>query len=179
MLSEPMCPDGAHGDSRRRPIWAARPSGRGHTRRRPARGTPAQYRNERAEDQLSLTVLYDADCQFCRHTCHVLRTLDRGRRLRFRPLQAFVAATADDPTPALLLDRLHAHDDRGWSAGGDAMLRIAAEIPALMPLAVFGRLSGADALVDAVYKFVADHRGPVADCFGSTAAASEAGPPVA
>ena len=110
---------------------------------------------------MSLTVLYDANCQFCRHTCHVLRTLDGGRRLRFRPLQAFVAATADDPTPALLLDRLHAHDDRGWSAGGAAMLRIAAEIPALKPLAVVGRLPGTDALVDAVYQLVADHRGTI------------------
>jgi hypothetical protein len=41
------------------------------------------------------------------------------------------------------------------------MLRIAAEIPALVPLAVVGALPGVRRLVDAGYRLVADHRGPI------------------
>ena len=44
---------------------------------------------------MSLTVLYDAECDFCRHTAHVLRTLDSAGRLRFTPLQQFVPARPD------------------------------------------------------------------------------------
>jgi predicted DCC family thiol-disulfide oxidoreductase YuxK len=107
---------------------------------------------------LILTVLYDADCDFCRHTAHVLRALDARRRLRFLPLQT--ASGPDVPRLGVLLERMHVRDERGsWFAGGDAMVRIAAEIPSLVPLAVAGRLPGAGALVEAVYRVVAAHRG--------------------
>ena len=140
-----------------------RPCGRGHTRRRPAPGTPkAQYRNERAESQLSLTVLYDAECDFCRHTAHVLRTLDSHRRLRFRPLQDVAGLCAEVPPRAVLMKRLHVLDGGGaWYAGGDAMVRIAAELPALASLTIVARLPGADAVIDSFYGLIAAHRGAI------------------
>ena len=106
-----------------------------------------------------LTVLYDAECDFCRHTAHVLRTLDARRRLHLRPLQEFVADDSLAPPLASLLARLHVRDGDGtWFAGGLAVTRIAAEIPLLSPLGIVGRVPGIEMGVDAAYRFVADHR---------------------
>lgn len=111
---------------------------------------------------MSLTVLYDADCDFCRHSSHVLHSLDSRGRLRFTPLQSFAATEAGDPSLAALSDRLHVRDDDGsWASGGGAMIRLAAEIPLLAPLALVGGLPGVEVLVDAGYRLVADHRGAI------------------
>ena len=123
----------------------------GHRRR--------SIRNERSECQLNLTVLYDAECDFCRHTAHVLRTIDSGRRLRFVPLQTYAGPVAGMPPRADLLERLHVVDAGGtWSSGGSAMTRIAAEIPALAPLSFVGRLPIVSAFVDTAYRLVAARR---------------------
>ena len=109
-----------------------------------------------------LTVLYDAGCDVCRHTAHVLRTLDARRRLHLRPLQAFADEGPDDPPLAALLARLHARDRDGtWFAGGRAVTRIATELPLLAPLGTVGRVPAVEPVVEAAYRFVADHRGAV------------------
>jgi predicted DCC family thiol-disulfide oxidoreductase YuxK len=106
-----------------------------------------------------LTVLYDADCGVCRHTARTLRALDARGRLRFTPLQAFVAASAADPDREALLARLHVRDARGrWYSGGRAARRIAEVIPALLPLALVARLPGAERVADAAYELVARNR---------------------
>ena len=106
-----------------------------------------------------LTVLYDADCDVCRHTAHVLRTLDARRRLRFRPLQESAFEGSGAPSMAALRDRLHVRDAEGrWFAGGRAFTRMAAEIPLLVPLGVFGTIPGVEPVVEAAYRFVADRR---------------------
>jgi predicted DCC family thiol-disulfide oxidoreductase YuxK len=75
------------------------------------------------------------------------------------PLQRFVGAAPGDPTNRRLLWALHVRDGRGrWYRAGDAMLRIAAELPVLMPLAVVGRLPGMSGPVEAAYRLVADNR---------------------
>jgi len=117
------------------------------------RGSPRSGR------QQQLTVLYDADCGVCRHTARTLRALDARHRLRFTPLQGFVAASAADPERHELLARLHVRDTHGrWHRGGSAALRIAEMIPALFPLAMVARLPGARRVTDAAYDLVARNR---------------------
>ena len=106
-----------------------------------------------------LTVLYDADCGVCTMTARMLHALDRGRSLHLSPLQRFVARAADDPGAAALAERLHVRDADGrWVTGGDAVLRIMAAIPILVPLSQVSRLPGARGAVDALYGWVAAHR---------------------
>jgi predicted DCC family thiol-disulfide oxidoreductase YuxK len=113
-------------------------------------------------DGYPLTVLYDADCDVCRHTAHVLRTLDGRRRLRLRPLQGFAAEDSDAPAPSALLARLHARDrDGAWFAGGRAVTRIAAEIPLLAPLGAVGRIPAVEPVLESAYRLVADHRSAI------------------
>lgn len=88
-----------------------------------------------------------------------LRTLDTRARLRFTPLQGFVAASAADPDRQELLARLHVRDARGrWYSGGGAARRIAEVVPALLPLAMVARLPGAERVADAAYELVARNR---------------------
>jgi predicted DCC family thiol-disulfide oxidoreductase YuxK len=104
-----------------------------------------------------LTVLYDADCGFCRLTARALMRLDWWRRLDLVPLQSFAAEPG--PTRAELLEALHVRDAAGrWSRGGAAALRIAAAIPLLRPLAIAGRLPGMTRVAERAYRFVAGHR---------------------
>ena len=106
-----------------------------------------------------LTVLYDADCGVCRHTARTLQVLDAHRRLRFQPLQQFVATSPADPTRAQLEERLHVRDDHGrWQAGGAAAQAIASSLPILMPVAIIGRLPGMGRVADAAYDLVARNR---------------------
>jgi predicted DCC family thiol-disulfide oxidoreductase YuxK len=106
-----------------------------------------------------LTVLYDAECGVCRLTARALRTLDWRRRLAFMPLQRFVAMAPGDPTRRRLRSALHVRDEHGrWSRSGDAMLRIASELPVLAPLSVIGRLPGMSRPVEAAYRAVANNR---------------------
>jgi predicted DCC family thiol-disulfide oxidoreductase YuxK len=106
-----------------------------------------------------LTVLYDADCGVCRLTVRALRKLDWRRRLAFMPLQRFVATAPGDPTRRRLLWALHVRDGRGrWYRAGDAMLRIASELPVLVPLSIVGRLPGMSGPVEVGYRLVAGNR---------------------
>jgi predicted DCC family thiol-disulfide oxidoreductase YuxK len=106
-----------------------------------------------------LTVLYDAECGVCRLTVRALRMLDWNRRLELVALQRFVRSASDDPTRRRLLWALHVRDARGrWFRAGDAMLRIAAVIPLLVPLSVIGRLPGMSRPIEAAYRLVADNR---------------------
>jgi predicted DCC family thiol-disulfide oxidoreductase YuxK len=110
-------------------------------------------------DRDRLTVLYDGDCGVCRLTVRALRTLDWRRRLAFMPLQRFSGSAPGDPTRRRLLWALHVRDGRGrWYRAGDAMLRIAAELPVLVPLSIIGRLPGMSWPVEAAYRLVADNR---------------------
>jgi predicted DCC family thiol-disulfide oxidoreductase YuxK len=123
----------------------------------------SDHQNHRAspspDGQEQLTVLYDADCGVCRHTARTLRALDTRGRLRFMPLQGFVAASTADPEPHELMAHLHVRDAHGrWSRGGSAAVRIAEVIPALFPLAIVARLPGAERLAEAAYELVARNR---------------------
>lgn len=125
-----------------------------------------------------LTVLYDADCGVCRHTARTLRTLDTGGRLRFTPLQGFVAASAADPDRQALLARLHVRDARGrWYSGGRAARRIAEVIPALLPLGLVARLPGAGRVTDAAYDLVARNRQSLSRWLRLDACRFDPGPP--
>ena len=114
-----------------------------------------------------LTVLYDADCGVCRHTARTLRTLDTGGRLRFTPLQGFVAASAADPDRQALLARLHVRAAR----------RIAEVIPALLPLGLVARLPGAGRVTDAAYDLVARNRQSLSRWLRLDACRFDPGPP--
>ena len=112
-----------------------------------------------AADRDRLLVLYDADCAVCRLTVRALRTLDWRRRLAFVPLQRFTRSAPGDPTRRRLLWALHVRDGRGrWYRAGDAMLRIASELPVLVPLSIIGRLPGMSRPVGVAYRLVADNR---------------------
>jgi predicted DCC family thiol-disulfide oxidoreductase YuxK len=106
-----------------------------------------------------LTAFYDADCPVCRLTVAALRKLDWLRRIDFMPLQGFSASGPDDPTRRQLRRAFHVRDGRGdWSRAGDAMLRIASELPVLVPLSIIGRLPGMGGPVEVAYRVVADNR---------------------
>lgn len=114
-----------------------------------------------------LTVLYDADCGVCTMTARMLHALDGRRRLDLSPLQRFVAAKADDPDRAALVERLHVRDATGrWASGGDAVLRIMAAIPVLAPLSLAGRVPAMRRAVDAGYRWVAAHRDGIGRVLG-------------
>ena len=114
-----------------------------------------------------LTVFYDAGCGICRHTARTLHILDWGGRLRFAPLQGFVAATAGDPGRSELAAALHVRDERGaWHAGGDAALTIARVVPVLAPLALVGRLPGMAPIAERAYEAVARNRHAISGWLG-------------
>ena len=105
-----------------------------------------------------LTVLFDSDCGFCTRSAGLLRRLDRARRLDLVPLQA-AAALGDAPPERVLLERMHVRDAAGrWSIGGAAWLRIADAVPALRPLAWYGRLPFIRPLVEPIYALIANNR---------------------
>jgi predicted DCC family thiol-disulfide oxidoreductase YuxK len=111
---------------------------------------------------VGLTVLYDAHCRLCTRIAARLAAMDRLDRLRFVPLQAAahdrpevrdLAATRD------LAAALHVIDEQGrWVAGGEAMVRVWEQVPALRPLARFARLPVVRSYVEPAYRFVAEHR---------------------
>lgn len=136
------------------------------------RASPSPGRQEQ------LTVLYDADCGVCRHTARTLRALDGRGRLRFEPLQGFVAASAADPARHELAARLHVRDARGrWYRGGSAAVRIAEVIPALFPLAMVAHLPGAKRVTEAAYELVAQNRHVLSRWLGLDTCRFDPGPP--
>ena len=111
---------------------------------------------------MALTVLYDAHCRLCTRIAARLAAMDQLDRLRFVPLQ--VAAHDRPEVRALAASRdlsasLHVVDEDGrWVAGGEAMVRVWEQLPALRPLARFARLPVVRSLVEPAYRFVAEHR---------------------
>ena len=104
-------------------------------------------------------VLYDADCGVCRLTVRSCRKLDWAARVAFVPLRQFTPAAPGDPTLHRLSHALHVRDERGaWYRGGSAVVRIAAQLPLLVPLALVARLPGMSRPVEAAYRLVADNR---------------------
>jgi predicted DCC family thiol-disulfide oxidoreductase YuxK len=105
------------------------------------------------------TVLYDADCGFCRWSLAKLLAWDRRRRLRPVPLQA---SEARDLLPGMGEEERMASwhlvesDGSVWSAGAafEPALRL---LPGGRPLAaIAARLPR---LSERGYRWVADHRG--------------------
>ena len=111
---------------------------------------------------MTLTVLYDAHCRFCTRVAARLARMDRERRLRFVPLQM-----AADDRPEVrelasardLAASLHVvGEDGSWASGGEAMIRIWEQVPAMAGVARLARLPVVEGLVEPVYRFVAGHR---------------------
>jgi predicted DCC family thiol-disulfide oxidoreductase YuxK len=104
------------------------------------------------------TLLYDADCGFCRTALAGLLALDRATRVRTLALQAPEAATllADlDPVSRMQSWHLISPQGERFSAGAAA--------PPLLRLLPRGRapaalLAAAPATTDRAYRWVAEHR---------------------
>lgn len=106
-----------------------------------------------------LIVLFDADCGLCSWSATALHRLDRDRALRLLPLQQAAVELADAPPGAVLLETMHVRDRDGrWERGGVAMIRIAAAVPLLRPLAVAGRLPPVRWAFEAWYRVIARNR---------------------
>lgn len=76
----------------------------------------------------------------------------------------------DLPSEAELASALHARDAAGsWFSGGGAAIRIAAEVPALRPLAWAARVPGVPAVVDVAYGLVARNRQALSRLLGEQA----------
>jgi predicted DCC family thiol-disulfide oxidoreductase YuxK len=121
-----------------------------------------------------LTVLYDAECAFCTRVAARLAGMDRGRALRFLPLQA--AAEDGQTVVAELAARrdlsaaIHVIDAEGrWASGGEAVLRASDRLPVLRPVVRAARSCLLAPAVEPLYRFVADHRGWFAAFAGARA----------
>ena len=119
-----------------------------------------------------LTVLYDAKCRVCTRLAARMAALDRGRRLRIRPLQW----AHEDHWPSVRALRaqrdlrleLHVVDESGaWAAGGEAMLRALERIPTLAPMAMVLRLPLLRSMVEPGYRWFAGNRARFAFLAGS------------
>ena len=122
-----------------------------------------------------LTVLYDAECGFCRRIAGRLAGADVDGRLRLVPLQR---AGADRPEVQRVARRrdlsaaLHVVDGEGdWAAGGEAMLRALERIGSLWCLVWLARLPIVSAMVEPAYRLVADNRARLSWLAGSFDAA--------
>jgi predicted DCC family thiol-disulfide oxidoreductase YuxK len=111
-----------------------------------------------AADDATWTLLYDADCGFCRSALAALLALDRTKRVRPLALQAPEAATLlADLDPAERLASWHLVSPQGErfsaGAGGPALLRL---LPGgRVPAAV---LAAAPGPTERAYRWVAGHR---------------------
>jgi predicted DCC family thiol-disulfide oxidoreductase YuxK len=111
-----------------------------------------------ALDPPSWTVLYDADCGFCRWSLGLILRADRRRRLRPVALQSAEAnALAPDLSPAERMTSWHLISPTGTRrSAGDALPALAALLPG-------GRLGAlalrhTSALNDRGYRWVTEHR---------------------
>jgi predicted DCC family thiol-disulfide oxidoreductase YuxK len=119
---------------------------------------PIDMARDATEDAGDWTVLYDADCGFCRWALARVLALDRNRRLRPLALGTPTAnALLADLTPEQRAASWHlvAPDGRRWSAGAAA--------PPLLRLLPGGggaawALAAAPALTERAYRWVAEHR---------------------
>jgi predicted DCC family thiol-disulfide oxidoreductase YuxK len=106
----------------------------------------------------SWTLLYDADCGFCKWSLSLVLKLDRRRRLRPLSLQSAEAnQLLADLSPAQRNASWHlvSPDGRRWSAGAAAppLLRL---LPGGSPPARL--LDAAPGMTERAYRFVAEHR---------------------
>jgi predicted DCC family thiol-disulfide oxidoreductase YuxK len=109
-------------------------------------------------DPATWTLLYDADCGFCRSALAGLLALDRDARVKPLALQApAAAALLAELDPARRQDSWHLISPSGerFSAG--------AAVPPLLRLLAGGRvpaalLAAAPGTTDRAYRWVADHR---------------------
>jgi predicted DCC family thiol-disulfide oxidoreductase YuxK len=107
---------------------------------------------------VSATVLFDADCGFCRWSTDKIRRWDRRRSLRFVALQSPEAAKLlSGLEPAARLESWHLVDPPGEvRSGGAAVSPLLRLLPLGRPLAwVFEQAPG---LTDHAYAAVARHR---------------------
>jgi predicted DCC family thiol-disulfide oxidoreductase YuxK len=126
-----------------------------------------------------LTVLYDRDCAFCAWTVRQLRSMDRHRRLDFVALQE-AGSRPDRPELARiaaehrLLEEIHVVSaDGSVRAGGRAMAAVLQALPGAWLLRPWLALPGAGALLDFVYRVVADNRHRLAPLLGAAAASAD------
>lgn len=113
----------------------------------------------RPEAGATAVVVYDVNCGFCRKTVARLRTLDRERRLAFRPLQdesLYVAYPKLERAACERTLHLVAEDGR-IHAGGAAMREVFARVGAA-PLARVLGLPVGRTVTEIAYRLVAEHR---------------------
>ena len=107
---------------------------------------------------MTATILYDADCGFCKWSLDKLLAWDRARRLRPVAIQSDEGARllADVPEERRL-DSWHLVDGRGvrFSAGA-AAAPLARLLPGGRPLAVL--FSAFPRTTERAYRYVAEHR---------------------
>jgi predicted DCC family thiol-disulfide oxidoreductase YuxK len=130
-------------------------------------------------DGTVLTVLYDRDCSFCAWTVRQLRGMDRHRRLQFVALQE-AGSIPDRPDLARvaaerrLLEEIHVvAADGSVQRGGRAMAAVLLALPGGWFLRPWLALPGAGALLDIVYRIVADNRHRLAPLVGAGVASGE------
>jgi predicted DCC family thiol-disulfide oxidoreductase YuxK len=119
-----------------------------------------------------LTVLYDARCRVCTRIAARFAALDRGQRLRIRPLQWAIddewASVRRLRTERDLRLALHVVDEDGtWAEGGEAMLLVLERLPTLSLLASALRLPLLREMVEPGYRWFAGNRARFAFMAGS------------
>lgn len=106
-----------------------------------------------------VTVFFDADCGFCSWSASALDRLDRRGAVRLLPLQRAAIELDDAPPEEILLEAMHVRDRDGrWDRGGSALVRIAAVVPLLRPVAVAARVPLVRWALEAWYRVVAHNR---------------------
>jgi predicted DCC family thiol-disulfide oxidoreductase YuxK len=129
----------------------------------------------------AMLVLYDADCGLCSRTAQALRILDTRGRLALVPLQSAAGAIDPGVPPREQLQRvLHVRDaDGAWWQGGEAVMRIAASVPVLRPLALVGRLPIISGMVEPGYRALARNRDRLGRLVGAASCRFAGDPPAA
>lgn len=109
----------------------------------------------------SCAVLYDRDCGFCRWSLDKVLAWDRRRLLRPVAIQSEEGQRLLAPVPAeRRLDSWHLVTDGEIRSAGAAAPPLFAVLPGGRPIAaVLGRFPAA---TERAYRWVADHRGPLA-----------------
>src|SRR5262245_16597396 len=115
------------------------------------------------------TLLYDADCGFCRRALSLVLAWDRTRRVRAVALQSPETVTLlPDMPPERRMASWHLVGDEGevWSAGS-AVAPLLGCLPFGRPLATVA--AAAPDVTDRVYGWIARHRTALGRVLGSRA----------
>jgi predicted DCC family thiol-disulfide oxidoreductase YuxK len=104
-------------------------------------------------------ILYDGECRFCRWAVAWALDRDERRAVHVAPIQSSTGARLlADIAPAERLREVHVvHDDGRRESGGTAARAVLSALPSTRRLARLADLS--PRATDALYAFVADHRG--------------------